>query len=535
MVATAVACASPPAVVVAPTPTASTVVTAPEPALEEEVLDARTRVLRTLEPGVELHAGPVSADDGSLVAWVGRDGVTRARLTVGPGDDVRAEPMPRAARVVSAFRAGKHVVAVLETLAALDQPAGVRGLDATPPILPEPTLDERVALSRADEAAVRTWLAGRGSARPNTLTPGDRAGLAATLKKGLGALVSAGGVDELETYQGRFSRVAQHLSAEAAVKVLRPRAFACGDAACCDETACTFFDDDGAVAFLLSRVGDELRATRIASVDRRVRPVSGALEPRRVDPFSATERRPDVLVRAGVVGELVAQAPTGRGGSIGVVRTRGENAVLMLIEEEGPLLRALPLLSVGLVPERLEVAFADLDADGRTDVVLGSPVGPPFDERQRGVKAWVPFLVPRTVDEEVMLFPDVATAPLMFRAASLDAAVSAALRLPPRPVTLREVCPMIQANGRKYRRGGAGAVPIIGYTEPGSFAVSAHVIERADLSDRGTTAVPCSELTCDRERPVCVWRSPPAVDWYTFGRDAKGKPVLIAAVGYTGS
>ena len=509
---------------------------APPPPVVETV-DPRTLVQRALEPGVEIHAGPVIADDGSSVAWVGRKGVTRARVVVGPGDAMRSEPVALATRAIAAFRVGKSVVAILETLAALDQPAGIHGIDAEPALRVVLDPDVLVELEHADEAGVRAWIARHPPRPPGPVPAVDLSPLAKTLAGGVGALVSPRGVDVIEIYQAQFARVVRHLDRAAAAKLPSPAAVtACASASCCAADQCEFSDGRaGGVSFLLEREDGVLRATRVMQVEPRSHLPSPPLTPRRVDPVAISEGDA-VIARAGLHGKALGAAPNGHGGLVVVMRGKQENAPLVAIEEEGALLRVLPIEVAGLDGVRVDVAFADLDGDGRTDLMLASFPTPPFDAMSKGARAFFPFVMPASIDVTLLLL-DLASAPLARSATTLDGAIDAARKLPPGSVTQKEACPLIRAAQRASTLRGALApgAPLFGFIEPGSFAVSALRETPEVFVGEGAMRVDCTNYVCDVARPVCAWNTAPGTDAFTFTRDAKGKLRIAAGLRYRGS
>lgn len=428
---------------------------------------------------------------------------------------------PTAVRVVGGVREGGVTYLLLETLAALDQPGGLRGVWVDGGARRSPFETSPLALAGTkdvDELEARVKQPSMlGSAERNAVS------LVATLRAASaspGALAKAlatEGVDVSEVWQSMFAQPVGHLDGQgAAPSALTDRVLAVVRGAletqACGVDACEAWTDNGhAVVRFVVQAG---RWVIRWVLEEAPLPKGTAAEaaPRHVlDASSDAEATTALLqARAGQILRVVGEAPlTSSGGTIGVGLTDMAPDAPVIAVREGAASRTFVVDAIAArkpwTDEKWDAAFADVDGDGRTDVVLRL-------EGTRGgaAAAWTQvFLAPPPSVQGRTLAPDLASSLAVMDAPDARAAAARAAGLPARTVSRDEACRLIAAASTPagFRRVASGDARVLRFDQPGLPTWLPKIVPSAKVTPddvRGLGAH-CAEMTCSPTRPYCAW------------------------------
>lgn len=208
----------------------------------------------------------------------------------------------------------------------------------------------------------------------------------------------------------------------------------------------------------------------------------------------------------------LAEAPLGiGGGTIGVgvsapIRDRGTPFVsaMTVIAEDGH--EAVHFLDPTLAPS-VEVRFAEIDGDGRTDLVLWQGAAP------------IVLLAPPPRADVRHFVRDPASEWAAAAAASADAAVASAISVPTRGVRVADACALLrrarspaglaQVSEPAARSVYSGLLPVPhGKDRPGALRRAPGATLLSALPAEVTRQLPrfCGSLSCDPRRPICEGR-----------------------------
>jgi hypothetical protein len=311
------------------------------------------------------------------------------RVARGPDGTYAGEPVadwPTAVRVVGGIRAGGVTYVLLETLAALDQPGGLRGVWIDGGARRSPFETSPLALAGVrdvDDLAARVKQpAMLGSAERNAVSLVATLRAAAASPGALARALATDGVDVGNVWQSMFVQPMGHLDGQgAAPSALTDRVLAAVRSAletqACGVDACEAWTDSGhaVVRFVVQGGRWVIRWVLEDAPLPQATPAASAprvtLEPA-ADPQATTEL---LRARAREIIRVVGEAPlTGAGGTIGVGLTDLAPDAPVIAVREGAASRTFVVDQVAArkpwSDERWDAAFADVDGDGRTDVVL---------------------------------------------------------------------------------------------------------------------------------------------------------------------
>jgi hypothetical protein len=254
---------------------------------------------------------------------------------------------------------------------------------------------------------------------------------------------------------------------------------------------------------------------------------------------------PVVRERTRSIEAIVGEAPlradgSATAGTIGVAVTDLEFAGPSIAVVDGAYARIFPLSSMSLVrgevPDaRYEARFADVDGDGRTDVVLRmsgrASEGTPIAFTQV-------FAAPPPSTQSARLTPEMGSALAVLDAPSVDAAVQAALAVATRGTTRDEACRLLGSatSVAGFRRVATADARVLAFEEPRMPTWRAKVKPLAKLAAedvRGMSAH-CAELECSATRPYCTYAEGPYSEHYWFAWDAQGQMHIAGAALYAG-
>lgn len=506
------------------------------------------------EPHVQpLALGPDARGRERWLAFVGPPEIALgawrvARDAAGETEVEPVERWPAAVKVVGGVARAGAAYVVLETVAALDQPPALRGVwvDAGPRSSPF----DASPLSFADvrEVADLDARVGRppaaGSAERNAVS------LLATLRAASGSTamlvrtLAAEGADVGVVWQSIFAQRTAHIDGEgsapapAADRVLGV-VRAAQTTQACGADACEAWTDSGhaVVRFVVQGGRWVIRAVYEDAPSPRAASSGPAREvPPSVD-ASATE---SVLrARARRVDRVLGEAPlSSGGGTIGVGLTDSPPDVPVVVVREGAAARVLPIQAGTVRAEaaeaRWDAAFADVDGDGRTDVVAhmggkradGTPV------------AWTQvFLAPAASVQASSLEADLASSLATMEASDAAAGAHAAASLPKGGPPRDEACRVLTAASTVagFRRVATADARVLLFAEPGMptwrpKVVTASKIGADDVRGLGAH---CAELACSATRMYCGWAA--GADslhaWFAW---QGGQLVLSGAADYQG-
>jgi hypothetical protein len=498
----------------------------PAPALWPEGLST------VMAPHGPPHTQPLPLDAAERERWLAVVGtgdpasdeaLGAFRVARGPDGAYAAAPVadwPAAVRVVGGLREGGVTYVLLETVAALDQPGGLRGVWVDGNGHPSPFETSPLALAGTrdvDELAARVKQpAILGSAERNAISLVATLRAAAASPGALARTLATEGADVGNVWQSIFVQPVGHLDGQgSAPSALTDRVLAVVRSAletqACGVDACEAWTDTGhAVVRFVVQGGRwvirwvledaPLPATAATGAPRR------ALDPA-VDPQATAAL---LRARAGQVVRVVGEAPlTSSGGSIGVGLTDLAPDAPVIAVREGAASRTFVIDQVAARKpwgdERWDAAFADVDGDGRTDVVLRM-------EGTRGgtVAAWTQvFLAPAASVQSRSLSSDLASSYAIMEAQDAHAAAQLATALPARGVSRDEACRLITAatTPAGFRKAARADARVLRFDQPGLPTWLPKIVPSAKVTadDVRGLGAHCADMTCSSTRPYCSW------------------------------
>jgi hypothetical protein len=437
---------------------------------------------------------------------------------------------------------------LLESVAVLDQPAGRRGVWIDAGSHASPFDGSPMALADVPDVAA---LAAR-LAHPPLVGSTERTAVAllSTLRAAsasapmLARVLAAEGADVGLSWQSTFVQSVGRLDGEGTdPSPLAERALAIVRAAvttqACGADSCEAWSDGGhaVVRFVVQGGRWVVRAlVEDAPVAR-----GAAVGPARPVPATADTSATDALLRARArdVKQVLGEAPlSASGGTIGVGLTDMTPDVPVIAVREGAAARVFPI-DVGTVRAEAaeahwDAAFADVDGDGRTDVVLrmtgkrsdGSPM------------TWTQtFLAPPPSVQATTVEADLVTSLATMDAPDIGAAVQAATSLPAGGVAHDDACRLLSAASTPagFRRVASADARVLRFDEPGMPTWRPKVVPAAKLGadDVRGLGAHCAELVCNPARPYCSWSSG-ADSMHAWFVGQGPQLVLVGAADYQG-
>ena len=457
------------------------------------------------------------------LAFTGPSEVALGAWSVSAPADGKVELQPLASwpvgvRVVSEL-VDEHVAyVILETLGVLDQPAGLRAAWSMSTDGASPFEASPLALGDvrdADDLAERLK-----NPPPVASTQRNASSLMATLraasanKEALSKALADEGLDIGVCWQGLFVQRVHHLDAQTfsasndAAEVLAVVREALATHAC-GADACEAWTAHGRAVVRLVVEGGRW-ALRAVIEDASAARGSGNGAPHEVqtkqDP-AATRAYLNARTRTS---EILGEASLDDlGGTIGVAMTDLEPDAPAVVVQQG-LATRLFVLPVGSLraaagDAHWETAFADVNGDGRTDVVVRM-VGQHAD----GPLSWTQaFLAPEPSVQETSLESDLPSALAVMDASSAADAAHLAVAIPQRAVSHDDAC-RVMAVARTpagLRRVAAPDARLLRFDDPGLPTWRPHVVslDHVTPDDARDLGMHCAELTCDARRPYCSW------------------------------
>ncbi len=473
------------------------------------------------------------------------------RVARAPTGEVEVEPVerwPTGVRVLGGVVDAGVAYVLLESVAVLDQPAGLRGVWIDGGSRASPFDGSPMGLADVTDAAA---LAAR-VAHPPPVGSTERTAVAllSTLRAAgasapmLARALAAEGADVGVAWQSTFLQRIGRLDGEGtAPSPLADRALAIVRAAAttqaCGADSCEAWTDTGhAIVRFAVQGGRWVVRALIEDAPLTRAPATGA--PRAVPPAADTASTEALLrARARDVKQLLGEAPlTASGGTIGVGLTDLTPDAPVLALREGNAARVFPIDAGTVRAEAAEAhwdaAFADVDGDGRTDVVVrmtgkrpdGSPV------------AWTQaFLAPPASVQATAVEADLVTSLATMDAADVRAAVQAATSLPAGGVAHDDACRVLGAASTPagFRKVASADARVLLFDEPGMPTWRPKIVPVAKLGadDVRGLGAHCAELVCNQGRPYCAWTSgPDSLHAWFIGQGPQ--LVLVGAADYQG-
>lgn len=474
---------------------------------------------------------------------------------------------PTAVRVLGGVNEGGVTYVLLETVAALDQPGGLRGVWIDDGARRSPFDTSPLALADVHDL---DGLAARVG-HPSILGTAERnaAALLATLRAAspsAGALARAlanEGTDFGVVWQSTFVQKLGHLDGQgAAPSSLTDRALSIVRSAletqACGVDACEAWGDSthAVVRFVVQSGRWVIRWILEDASPRGASAAPSAASP----PASCTPPSPPTPSRPGprvvdgaadpaattallharartVVRVLGEAALTSGGGTIGVGLTDLAPDAPVVAVQDGAASQTFVIdEAAGRKPwsdERWDAAFADVDGDGRTDVVLrmeGTRGGTPA--------AWTQvFLAPLPSVQTTALRADLASALVLLDAPDVRGAAQLAASLPSRTVSRDEACRLIATASTPagFRRVALPGARLLRFEQPGMPTWLPKIVPSSKLvaDDVRGLAAHCAEMTCSDTRPYCAWSGSTDAQHVWFGM-REGDLAISGAADYDG-
>ncbi len=504
----------------------------------------------------EPHAQPIALprDARGRARWLAFAGTREvawgawrvARAEDGTMEIEPVERWPSGVRVAGGVVEGGVVYVLLESVGALDQPAGLRAawidtgggppspFEASPMALADVRDPEELASRikhpppvERDPAALLSTLRAAGV---------SAAALANSLAKE--------GADVRIAWQALFTQRVGHVDAESAAS--SPLAGAIlsviHDALvtqACGADACEAWTEGGrAIVRFVKQEGRWV--VRSVIEDAPVTRSPGTVQPKTVPgEADTTETRSLLLARAREVRQVIGQATlSSNGGTLGIGLTDWAPDSPVVVVREGVALRAFVVeagaVRAEMTDARWDAAFADVDGDGRTDVVIrlsgtgagGLPV------------AWTEaFLSPPPSMQVSSLDADLPSALAVMDTPDASAAAREAASIPLHGVSHDEVCRLLAGatTPSGFRRQASPDARLMHFDEPRRPTWRPKVIPIGKLAIDDLRAINahCAEMICSASRPYCAWVGGSDSEHFWFGwRD--GRLELLGAADYNG-
>jgi hypothetical protein len=478
------------------------------------------------------HAQPIALPRDARgqdrwLAFVGPPEVALGAWRVARAADgtMHAEPVapwPAGVRVVGGVVEADVPYVMLETLPVLDQPGGLRGVwsDAGPGRSPSPASPLALADVRdaADLAARLAHPPAAGSTERTSVALLSTLRAASTSAEALTRSLASEGADVGTVWQGTFVQRVGRLDGEgSAPSPLAERALAIVRAAlttqACGTDACEAWTDTGHAVIRFAVEGGRwvVRGIFEDAPVLRGQP-SGSPHEVASSPDS-TVTSAILAARAGEGAQVLGEAPlAGDGSTIGAAVTDLSHDSPVVVVREGAAVRLFPLdagtVRAEAVDARWDAAFADIDGDGRTDVVVhlvGKRLGgDPVEWSQA-------FLAPPASVQATSLEPDLATSLATMGAPDARAAARAAASPPRGPVAHDDACRVLAAASTPagFRKVASPDARVLLFDTPGMPTWRAKVVPTARISadDVRGLGAHCAELVCSASRPYCSWAS----------------------------
>ncbi len=502
---------------------------------------------------VSLGAAPGGGQGGErFVAFVGSERVTRGScfvtLSEGP-PKVEVVALPPGVRVLFAAARAGHVEAVVESVAVLDQPAGLRGIWLGAPEgidMPEayPLHAIRSLASSRDAAELSRRIA-EGPAPGSAPEEGEPAEERLARVGAVGDLVAflpRDGVEVLEAYQSTFPRLLERIDVASLPRSPRASSLVAitSHVSDCAQGVCRSADELGRIVIVrYSRTGGSI-TLRSFELPPTLSPPALSSAPRLVPALGSVDAPAGgdggteaALRELGQASRVKASALLREGGGrvslLEPIAREGDRQRLALLVEDGDLVQLSELELGPLDPTTLTSAFVDADGDGRTDLVVqGKAAG-------GGAELARLFLTPNDVGEPGRwLSPDPAAMLALRAMTSVQAAARAALLVPRGAIPHAEACQAILSltDAKAARARLVPGARFFTYDEPSWFEVSARPARLEDVI--GELPGACHQITCEPTRPLCTFSYGPETDWFWLSR--LGPAVKLSAVArYNGS
>lgn len=453
------------------------------------------------------------------------------------------EPWPTGVRVVGGVVDAGVAYVLLESVGVLDQPAGLHGVWIDNGTQRSPFDASPLALADVQDA---TELAAR-VAHPPAFGSCERTSVAllSTLRAAsastemLARSLAAEGADVGVVWQSTFVQHVARLDGEGSgPSPMADHALAIVRAAlttqACGADSCEAWTDTGHAVVRFAVQGGRWVVRSILE-DAPVARGSTAGTPHEVERSPSTTSTESLLrSRARQVGDVIGEAPlTAEGGTIGVGWTDRSRDTPVVAVREGAVTRIFGIdagaARAEVADARWDAAFADVDGDGRTDVVVrmtgsrtdGSPL------------AWTQtFLAPPASVQVTSLEPDLATSLATMDAPDVRTAARAAVSLAHGPVAHDEACRVLSAASTPagFRRIAAPDARVLLFDEPGMPTWRPKIVPLSKIGadDVRGLGAHCAELACSPTRPYCSWSSgPDSLHAWFVGRDAQ---LMLAGV-----
>jgi hypothetical protein len=481
-----------------------------------------------------LHVAPIDLGDSWLVL-LGPPEAAQLALLVSDEDGKVAtvQGFPTAARVLGHVTRDDGVHLLLESAAALDQPAGLRAVVRvtsfssywTPADALEPELAD---VKDEAELARRLPKAGRASTPGKSFAariPRDADALYPVLAAtSVPPLLAAGGAKVSRIWQRTFS---QSLGARVDAASFASSPYASPIVDLVRSEAMLASQGDGRVCAPAGAMGSpslgaiEVDAAGLATAFHLSvfpGPVAKPVTSKSVAsaPLGETTRaRLDALTGAKTPAKLSAEAAVGGSGGGGsgdtiAFASDDEGTVVLFVEGAFARVEALPTQGVR------EFRFADVDGDGRTDLILKSKA---IGGDASTPTAYRLFLAPRSVGDRSN---DRARELAMVGAPSLDAAVDAASAVPNRGIEREAACKLLRSvkSVASFKAALAPGGALITFANsPGDPLDAPTLVAPSKLKngDFDGFAARCESLYCDTASPFCEsTHNGPGSEHYVF-------------------
>lgn len=439
-----------------------------------------------------------------------------ARAADGTTEIAPADRWPAAVRVAGAVVEAGVVYALLESVGALDQPAGLRAAWTEALDRPSPFDASPMALSDVrdvDDLAARVK-------QPPAASSSERsaAALLATMRAAsastamLAKSIASGGVDLSIAWQSMFAQKVGRLDVQSAAsspqadRVLAIVRDAVATHAC-GADACEAWGEHGHAVVRFAVEGGRWVVRAVIEDAPAARATTTAGAPREVEAASDTHAT-EVLLRERAAGvkRVLAEAPLGGGGAgtIGVGEIGGGAAIA--VREGDAVARVFAVDAPAAGDVSWDAAFADVDGDGRTDVVLRT-IAQPADAPQ--VAYTRVLLAPPPSVQAATLDADVASALAVMDAGDARGAAHAAATLPARGVAREDACRLLASASTiaGFRRSASAGARVLLFSEPRAPTWRPKVVPLSRIAPddvRGIGAH-CAEMICSATRPYCAW------------------------------